>query len=158
MLVTLRKYLHAGISIPCNSARVSPCWYLHAADSAQATLRKLTKSSWYLHAGDSVQATLRKLTKRSAQKNPCTFGKTKGAPTAKSEQLAARTTKQVDSCPHPCHTEGPASCICNEFALVFRVSSEANSAAGPNRLQLQPLTQRGRDRVHVSPKAIVAAD
>ena len=65
MLVTLRKLLCAS-----NSARVSPCWYLHAGDSAQATLRKLTKSSWHLHAGDSVQATLRKLTKSSARKNP----------------------------------------------------------------------------------------
>ena len=87
MLVTLCKLLCAS-----NSARVSPCWYLHARDSVQATLRKLTKSSWYylhagdsvqatlrkltksswyyLHAGDSVQATLRKLTKSSARKNP----------------------------------------------------------------------------------------
>ena len=67
MLVTLCRLLCAS-----NSAQVSPCWYLHAGESVQATLRYVTLREYlhagismlvtlckYLHAGNSVQAALR---------------------------------------------------------------------------------------------------
>ena len=124
MLVTLCKLLCAS-----NSARLSPCWYLHAGDSLQATLRKLTKSS--------------------ARKNPpqCFREKPPGEPgiaiyvsaAKRPKRMTHARTKQFQRPPPPPVLCPPSSALGPSFRRQQRRPEGSPAGPGPSGPFSRPL-------------------